>query len=66
MRLPTLLHERVAILNAGIGRHTRSDEGPLFTIVGFGALSMPLRVAVQQALKLEQIAAGRKTPRPVR
>jgi hypothetical protein len=32
MRLPTLLHERVAILDAGIGRHTRSDEAPLFAI----------------------------------
>jgi hypothetical protein len=40
MPLPTPLHERVAILDAGIGRSIRSDEALLFAIVGFGALSI--------------------------
>jgi hypothetical protein len=55
MRPPTLLHERVAMLNASIGRYTRSDEATLFAIVGFGGLGV---------LRSDQDVATRKQLKP--
>src|SRR6516162_6543843 len=55
MRPPTLLHERVAMLNASIGRYIRSDEATLFAIVGFGGLGV---------LRSDQDAATRTQLKP--